>query len=109
LPAMCERRVALAMAGMPPVAANLGWALGLSVEPGSPPGQVALVGDERSFAYMELARWVRCLANVPYAAAGSRESPYPPRRREVRRLARRSRFDADALTVRAARCGRPRA
>jgi hypothetical protein len=42
LPARCKRRIALAMVRMPPVAANFGWARGLSVEPGSPKGQVAL-------------------------------------------------------------------
>jgi acyl-CoA synthetase (AMP-forming)/AMP-acid ligase II len=51
------------MAGMPPVAASFGVGSWIERRARIAPGQVALVGDERSFTYAELARRVRRLAN----------------------------------------------
>src|SRR5512132_677220 len=51
------------MAGMPPVAANLGVGSWIERRARIAPHRVALVGDERSLTYAELARRVRCLAN----------------------------------------------
>jgi acyl-CoA synthetase (AMP-forming)/AMP-acid ligase II len=51
------------MAGMPPVAANFGVGSWIERRARIAPHRVALVGDERSFTYAELARRVRCLAN----------------------------------------------
>jgi acyl-CoA synthetase (AMP-forming)/AMP-acid ligase II len=51
------------MAGMPPVAANFGVGSWIERRARIAPGQVALVGDDRSFTYAELAGRVRCLAN----------------------------------------------
>src|SRR5215216_3376067 len=63
LPAGCGWRVALAMAGMLPVAANFGVGSWIERRARIAPGQVALVGDDRSFTYAELAGRVRRLAN----------------------------------------------
>src|SRR5215218_1578004 len=63
LPAGCGWRVALAMAGMPPVAANFGVGSWIERRARIAPAQVALVGDDRSFTYSELAGRVRRLAN----------------------------------------------
>ena len=51
------------MAGMPPVAANFGVGSWIERRARIAPHRVALVGDERSYTYAELARRVRCLAN----------------------------------------------
>ena len=51
------------MAGMPPVAANFGVGSWIERRARIAPGQVALVGDDRSFTYAELAGRVRRLAN----------------------------------------------
>ena len=51
------------MAGMPPVAANFGVGSWIERRARIAPHRVALVGDERSLTYAELARRVRCLAN----------------------------------------------
>ena len=51
------------MAGMPPVAANFGVGSWIERRARIAPRRVALVGDDRSFTYAELARRIRCLAN----------------------------------------------
>jgi acyl-CoA synthetase (AMP-forming)/AMP-acid ligase II len=51
------------MAGMPPVAANFGVGSWIERRARIAPHRVALVGDEGSLTYAELARRVRCLAN----------------------------------------------
>ena len=51
------------MAWMPPVAANFGVGSWIERRARIDPHRVALVGDERSYTYAELARRVRCLAN----------------------------------------------
>jgi fatty-acyl-CoA synthase len=51
------------MAAMPPAAANFGLGSWIERRARTAPDQVALVGDDRSFTYAELARQVRCLAN----------------------------------------------
>ena len=51
------------MAWMPPVAANFGVGSWIERRARIAPHRVALVGDERSLTYAELARRVRCLAN----------------------------------------------
>jgi len=48
---------------MPPVAANFGVGSWIERRARIAPHRVALVGDERSYTYAELARRVRCLAN----------------------------------------------
>jgi fatty-acyl-CoA synthase len=63
LPAGCGWRVALAMAGTPPVEANFGVGSWIERRARIAPDQVALVGDDRSFTYAELSRRIRCLAN----------------------------------------------
>src|SRR5215218_6755435 len=63
LSAGCGWRVALAMAGMPPVVANFGVGSWIERRARIAPGQLALVGDDRSFTYAELAGRVRRLAN----------------------------------------------
>src|SRR5687767_1145056 len=52
------------MAGMPPVAANFGVGSWIERRARIAPDQVALVGDDRSFTYAELAGRVRRLANA---------------------------------------------
>ena len=52
------------MAGMPPVAANFGVGSWIERRARIAPDQVAVVGDDRSFTYAELARRVRRLANA---------------------------------------------
>jgi fatty-acyl-CoA synthase len=51
------------MAGMPPVAANFGVGSWIERRARIAPGQLALVSDDRSFTYAELAQRVRRLAN----------------------------------------------
>jgi fatty-acyl-CoA synthase len=51
------------MAAMPPAWANFGVGSWIERRARIAPGQVALVGDDRSFTYAELARRVRRLAN----------------------------------------------
>jgi fatty-acyl-CoA synthase len=51
------------MAGMPPVAANFGVGSWIERRARIAPGRVALVGDDSSFTYAELAGRVRRLAN----------------------------------------------
>jgi len=51
------------MAAMPPAAANFGVGSWIERRARIAPNQVALVGDDRSFTYAELARRVRRLAN----------------------------------------------
>jgi acyl-CoA synthetase (AMP-forming)/AMP-acid ligase II len=51
------------MAGMPPVAANFGVGSWIERRARIAPDRVALVSDDRSFTYAELARRVRRLAN----------------------------------------------
>jgi acyl-CoA synthetase (AMP-forming)/AMP-acid ligase II len=51
------------MAGMPPVAANFGVGSWIERRARIAPDRVALVGDDRSFTYAELAGRVRRLAN----------------------------------------------
>jgi acyl-CoA synthetase (AMP-forming)/AMP-acid ligase II len=63
LPAGCGWRVALAMAGMPPAAANFGVGSWIERRARIAPGQLALVSGGRSLTYAELAGRVRCLAN----------------------------------------------
>ena len=55
--------VALAMAAIPPAAANFGVGSWVERRARTAPGRVALVGDDYSFTYAELARRVRRLAN----------------------------------------------
>ena len=55
--------VALAMAGLPPAWANLGVGSWIERRARIAPDQLALVGDDRSFTYAELAGRVRRLAN----------------------------------------------
>ena len=63
LPLACGLRVALAMAAMPPAWANFGVGSWIERRARIAPGQLALVGDDRSFTYAELAQRVRRLAN----------------------------------------------
>jgi fatty-acyl-CoA synthase len=63
LPLAGELRVALAMAAMPPAWANFGVGSWIERRARIAPDQVALVGDDRSFTYAELAGRVRRLAN----------------------------------------------
>jgi fatty-acyl-CoA synthase len=63
LPSACGLRVALAMAVMPPAWANFGVGSWIERRARIAPGQVALVGDDGSFTYAELAERVRRLAN----------------------------------------------
>ena len=51
------------MAGMPPAAANFGVGSWIERRARIDPGQLVLVGDDRSFTYAELAQRVRRLAN----------------------------------------------
>jgi acyl-CoA synthetase (AMP-forming)/AMP-acid ligase II len=52
------------MAAIPPAAANFGVGSWIERRARIAPNQVALVGDDRSFTYAELARRVRRLANA---------------------------------------------